>query len=210
MEVETLKRLALMGANKEQVSLSSSIFAASLGMSPQTAARRLSAMEDEGYITRVVTPEGQKVRITEKGLVCLKSEYRDYCKVFEEGNSTVLKGKVTTGLGEGQYYISLEGYRQQFNEKLGFDPYPGTLNIRLTEPFTPAEHEAVKIEGFKDENRTFGGCKCYPINIKGVRGAIIRPDRTSYPLNLIEIIAPVNLRKTLGFADGDNVEVTIE
>ena len=210
MEVETLKRLALMGANKEQVSLSSSIFATSLGMSPQTAARRLSAMEDEGYITRVVTPEGQKVRLTEKGIICLKSEYLDYCKVFENSGSRILKGKVTTGLGEGQYYISLDGYRQQFNEKLGFDPYPGTLNIRLTEPFTPSEHEAVKIEGFKDENRTFGGCKCYPIKIKGVRGAIIRPDRTSYPPNLIEIIAPKKLRQSLGLKDGDETEVTLE
>ena len=210
MEVETLKRLALMGANKEQVSLSSSIFATSLGMSPQTAARRLSALEDDGYITRVVTPEGQKVRITEKGIMCLKSEYRDYCSIFEDGGATVLKGKVVTGLGEGQYYISLDGYRNQFNEKLGFDPYPGTLNIRLTEPFVPAEHEAVKIAGFKGENRTFGGCKCYPVRIKGVRAAIIRPDRTSYPPNLIEIIAPIKLRQSPGLQDGDEVEVTLE
>jgi riboflavin kinase len=209
MEVETLKRLALMGANREQVSLSSSIFATSLGMSPQTAARRLSSLEEDGYITRVVTPEGQRVRITEKGMKCLKSEYQDYCRVFEKGEAP-LKGKVVTGLGEGQYYISLEGYRQQFNEKLGFDPYPGTLNIRLTEPFVQAEHEAVNISGFKGENRTFGGCKCYPVRIKGVRGAIIRPDRTSYPPNLIEIIAPIKLRQSLGLQDGDEVEVTLE
>lgn len=210
MEVETLKRLALMGATKEQVSLSSTIFATSLGMSPQTAARRLSALEDEGYITRVVTPEGQKVRLTDKGITCLKAEHRDYCKVFEDGGSSALKGRVVTGLGEGQYYISLDGYRKQLSEKLGFDPYPGTLNIKLNEPFAPAEHEAVKIEGFKGENRTFGGCKCYPVKIKGVRGAIIRPDRTSYPPNLIEIIAPIKLRQSLSLKDGDEVEVTLE
>jgi riboflavin kinase len=43
-----------------------------------------------------------------------------------------------------------------------------------------------------------------------VKCAIIRPDRSSYPLNLVEIIAPVNLRKTLGIKDGDEVEVTLE
>ncbi|HMK45225.1 MAG TPA: DUF120 domain-containing protein [Methanocella sp.] len=210
MEVETLKLLALMGANREQVSLSSSILATSLGMSPQTAARRLSSLEEEGFITRVVTPEGQKVRLTEKGIVCLRSEYHDYCRVFENGGGKVLKGKVTTGLGEGEYYISLDGYRQQFREKLDFDPYPGTLNIRLTEPFTPSEHEAIKIDGFQGENRTFGGCKCYPVSIMGVGGAIIRPDRTSYPPNLIEIIAPIKLRHSLGLKDGDEVEVKLE
>jgi Transcriptional regulator of a riboflavin/FAD biosynthetic operon len=210
MEVETLKRLALMGANREQVSLSSSIFASTLGTSPQTAARKLSSLEDDGYIARVVTSEGQKVRITEKGILRLRQEYLDYVKVFEEPHGIVIRGRVTTGLGEGQYYISLDGYRRQFNQKLGFDPFPGTLNLKLNEPFVPPEQDAIKIDGFKDENRTFGGCKCYKINIRGIHCAIVRPDRTSYSPTLVEIIAPVNLRKALGVGDGDEVEVLLE
>jgi len=210
MEVETLKRLALMGANREQVSLSSSIFASTLGTSPQTAARKLSYLADEGYIARVVSSEGQKVRITDKGILRLRQEYLDYRKVFEEPHGIVIRGKLTTGLGEGQYYISLDGYRRQFNQKLGFDPFPGTLNIKLSEPFVPPEQDAIKIDGFRDENRTFGGCKCYKINIKGIRCAIVRPDRTSYSPLLVEIIAPVNLRKSLGVTDGEEVEVVLE
>jgi riboflavin kinase len=165
MEVETLKRLALMGANREQVSLSSSIFASSLGTSTQTAARKLSLLEDKGFITRVVTSEGQRVRITDKGMLRLRSEYLDYKHVFEDAPAIVVKGKVVTGLGEGQYYISLDGYRKQFNQKLGFDPFPGTLNLKLSGPFEPPEQDAIKIEGFRDENRTFGGCKCYKVSI---------------------------------------------
>jgi riboflavin kinase len=210
MEIETLKRLALMGANREQVSLSSSIFASTLGTSPQTAARKLSYLEDEGYIARVVSSDGQKVRITDKGILRLRQEYLDYRKVFEEPHGIVIRGKVVTGLGEGQYYISLDGYRRQFNQKLGFDPFPGTLNIKLNEPFVPPEQDAIKIDGFRDDNRTFGGCKCYKINIKGIRCAIVRPDRTSYSPMLVEIIAPVNLRKSLGITDGDEVEVVLE
>lgn len=210
MEVETLKQLALMGANREQVSLSSTIFASSLGTSPQTAARRLSDLEDEGYIARVVTSEGQKVRITDKGIMRLQQEYHEYRKVFEEPRGIVVRGRITTGLGEGQYYISLEGYRRQFNQKLGFDPFPGTLNVKLGEPFVPPEQDAIKVEGFRDDNRTFGGCKCYKVSIRGIRCAIIRPDRTSYSPTLVEIIAPVNLRKSLGVTDGDEVEVVLE
>ncbi len=210
MEVEILKRLALMGAVKGQVSLSSTRLGSTIGMSPQTAARRLVHLEKQGYIRRTVTTEGQDVRLTERGVSRLKSEFMDYRKIFEEAHEQRFKGRVTTGLGEGQYYISLDGYRDQFMKKLGFEPYPGTLNLQLKEPFAQHESSAVSIIGFKDASRTFGGGKCYPVTIGGVRAAIIRPDRSSYPLNLVEIIAPVNLRKTLGLKDGDEVEVTLE
>ena len=46
--------------------------------------------------------------------------------------SVTLEGTVFTGLGEGAYYISKEAYRKQFTEKLGFEPYPGTLNLKLS------------------------------------------------------------------------------
>ena len=61
-----------------------------------------------------------------------------------------LKGKIVTGLGKGQYYISRDGYRTQFNLKLGFDPSPGTLNLKLAEPFLQPEADSIKIEGFID------------------------------------------------------------
>ncbi len=210
MEVEILKKLALMGATKGHVSLSSTKLGSTIGMSSQTAARRLISLEKQGYITRVVTNEGQEVLITDRGVSKLRSEFLDYKKIFEDGHRLSFKGRVTTGLGEGQYYISLDGYRKQFIEKLGFEPYPGTLNLKLKEPFVQHEASAINIAGFKDASRTFGGGKCYPVRIDGVKAAIIRPDRSSYPLNLVEIIAPVNLRKMLGLKDGDEVEVILE
>ena len=36
-----------------------------------------------------------------------------------------LKGKIVTGLGEGAYYMSLDGYKSQFASILGFIPFPG-------------------------------------------------------------------------------------
>jgi riboflavin kinase len=210
MEVEILKKLALMGAVKGQVSLSSTRLGSAIGMSSQTAARRLVHLERQGYIMRTVTTEGQKIRLTDKGVSKLKAEFLDYRRIFEDERGQRFKGRVVTGLGEGQYYISLDGYRSQFTEKLGFEPYPGTLNLQLKEPFAHHDALAIQIGGFKDDTRTFGGGKCYPVTIGGVKAAIIRPDRSSYPLNLVEIIAPVNLRKTLGLKDGDEVEVTLE
>lgn len=195
---------------KKEVTLSSSTFASLIGSSPQTASRRLSALEEEGYIARVVSNEGQKVRITDEGVLRLKAEYRDYQKIFEDLQVVKIKGKVAAGLGEGQYYISRVGYRRQFSEKLGFDPSPGTLNLLLDEPFALNDADSVRIEGFFDEGRTFGACRCRPVKIEGIKGAIVRPDRTSYPASLLELIAPVNLREVLCLSDGDELEVVLE
>ena len=49
-----------------------------------------------------------------------------------------MRGKIASGLGQGQYFISREGYSRQFLQHLGFVPFPGTLNVLLDEPF-PAE-----------------------------------------------------------------------
>jgi riboflavin kinase, archaea type len=118
-------------------------------------------------------------------------------------------GKVTSGLGMGQYYISLEGYRSQFLRHLGYIPFPGTLNIKLDEPLDPKRIKAIEIESFGDGERTFGKCRCYKIIIQGIEAAIIRPDRSNYPADLVEVIAPVRLREKLCLFDGDTVELTI-
>ncbi len=118
-----------------------------------------------------------------------------------------MRGKIASGLGQGQYFISREGYSRQFVQKLGFVPFPGTLNVRLEEPF-PAEQPAIRIEGFVEEGKSFGECKCYRIKLNGIEAAVVRPEKSHYPLELIEIIAPVKLR-ALGLEDGDPVEVIL-
>src|SRR6476661_1489088 len=78
------------------------------------------------------------------------------------------KGKIVNGMGEGAYYMSLDEYKKQFKEKLGYEPFPGTLNLKLEDrTYTDKKKEisnypSIFIHGFKDENRTFGWVKCYP------------------------------------------------
>jgi len=117
---------------------------------------------------------------------------------------------VASGLGDGQHYISMEGYRSQIRRLLGFDPFPGTLNLRLKAPFALNEEDAILVDGFISAGRSYGSCRCYPCRIDGLRCAIIRPDRSAYPSNLIEIIAPISLREAMNLQDGDMVEVALE
>jgi riboflavin kinase len=213
MDILSLKKLALLGAHRQPVDLSSIEFASHIDASQQTAARKLKHLEEEKLISRQILSDGQLISITDSGLSLLQKEFSDYQKIFYgNGTKRILSGKVITGLGEGQYYISLEGYRAQFREKLGFDPYPGTLNIKLDPPSIGLRKRidgSIPIAGFTSENRTFGRGSCFNVRVKDVMGAVVVPERTHYPEDIIEIIAPVKLRDYLNIDDGSSVEVEV-
>jgi riboflavin kinase len=216
--VFTLIKLAEMGAHKRVAKISTEYLAEKLGASQQTASRYLIELENIGWIKRTVTPEGCLIKITDAGFKELQKLHSNLRFLVEAAYppSVTLEGTVFTGLGEGAYYISLEPYRKQFMEKLGFDPYPGTLNLKLkTEYDVKARSEleaypAVEVEGFKNENRTFGRVKCYPVVLENkVKGALISALRSHYDASVIEIIAPVFLRRYLKLKDGHKVKVEV-
>ncbi len=212
--LQVLKALALMNATKKVLKISSKDLADKIGQSVQTAARKLKELEDEGLIERTITKDGQFVVITDKGKEMLYREYLDYKKIFEDIDRILIRGRVFSGLGEGRYYVSLEGYLKQFERLLGFKPYPGTLNIKIPreQMFFRAkldEEEGIIIKGFKTKERTFGDVKAFRCRVSGVEGAIVLPQRTHYPKDVLEVIAPVKLREVLNLKDGDWVEVEV-
>jgi len=213
-----LLKLAEMGAHRRTAKISTEYLAGKLGASQQTASRYLIELDKDGWIKRIVTPEGCLLKITDAGIKELKKLYSNLRFLMEAAYppSITLEGVVFTGLGEGAYYISKERYRKQFIEKLGFDPYPGTLNLKLTTDYdakTRSELEAypaIEIEGFRNEDRTFGSVKCYPVTIENrVKGALILALRSHYDTSVVEVIAPVFLRKHLNIKDGHKVKVEV-
>jgi len=214
----TLLKLAEMGAHRRTAKISTEYLAGKLGTSQQTASRYLIELDKNGLIKRTITPEGCLLKITDAGVKELKNLYSNLRFLMEAAYppSITLEGVVFTGLGEGAYYISKERYRKQFIEKLGFEPYPGTLNLKLTTDYdvkTRSELEAypaIEIEGFRNEDRTFGSVKCYPVTIENsVKGALILALRSHYDASVIEVIAPVFLRKHLKLKDGHKVKVEV-
>jgi len=213
---EPLKKLALLGAIENLIKISSAEFAQYTTTSSKTAARLLKQLEDDKYIERQLVPGGQKIILTPEGVNLLRKEYAEYQLIFCKDDADIkLHGKVIAGLGEGQYYIAQNGYMSQFSEKLGFQPFPGTLNVKLNETSIAIRQQMdcvkpICIQGFNDGKRTFGSGKCYLIKINGIKSVVIIPERTHYPTNLLEIIAPVNLRETLHLKDGDEVNILVE
>ena len=126
------------------------------------------------------------------------------------GNNPALSGTIVRGLGEGAYFMSMAHYKNEIRKKLGFDAYPGTLNLKvsrnkisLLEKINP-----IKIEGFKNNSKTFGGASCYKAKINGISGSILVPELTKHK-NIIEFIAHVHLKSELKLRDGDKVKIEL-
>lgn len=217
-QLYALYKLAELGASRRTVKVSTEYFANKMGLSQQSASRYLIQLEKKGWLNRNITTEGCLIKITDAGQQELRHLYSNLRLIFEAAYppSVTLEGVLFSGLGEGAYYVSKEGYRKQFIERLGFDPYPGTLNIKLTTDYdikTRAELEAypaVELQGFQNEARSFGDVKCYPAIINNkVKGAILTALRSHYDSSVIEIVAPVFLRTQLKLKDGHKVKVEV-
>ncbi len=218
-ELATLKLLALDGALDESTKVSCADLAGRLDASNQTASRRLQRLEDAGLLARDIVSDGQEVELTGDGERRLQSEYADYRRIFESDASVDLTGVVTSGMGEGRHYITLPGYMEQFIERLGYEPFAGTLNLELTAESVRKRArmsaiEPVTIEGWEDDERTYGPAYCYPASIEGSDGEyepahVIAPERTHHGEEQLEVIAPEKLREVLELADGDEVIVHV-
>jgi len=208
--------LARRGAHGKSIRLNSNSLAEDLKASPKTASRKLIELEALGYIGRKIDNKGQYVWITSKGLNLLKAFYQELRGLLEGGWEEIeLGGKVFKGLGEGAYYVSLEHYRKEFLRKLGFDPFPGTLNLLLDRESVKKRRvlellPGIEIEGFKDGLREYCSAKAFKAFIANkVKGAVLLIERTHYGPDVLEIISPYNLRKLLNLKDGDYVTVRV-
>lgn len=211
---DPLLELALVNAVQQPIQMSAVEFAKRLRTSPMTASRRLKGLEDGGLIARMLSGRSQAIIITEKGSNALKEQYLAYKSIFESKPSIELNGMIVSGLGEGRYYLSIRGYTKQFEERLGFTPYPGTLNIKLDDESAAARVRLSNlaptyISSFKTSNRTYGGIKCYVASIGEIDGAVIVPDRSHYHEDVIETVAPVSIKKTLNVDNGDLIKVVV-
>lgn len=211
-------KLSDMGAYRRVTKVSTEFLAEKLGISQQTASRYLIELERKGWIKRNITPEGSLVKIDELGIRELLKLYSNLKGVIETvyPPSVTLEGVVFTGFGEGAYYISKEKYHRQLVEKFGFEPFQGTLNLKLVSEYdvkTRMELEAypaVELEGFRSDARSFGLVKCYSAVIENkVKGAVVIATRSHYDVSVLEIIAPIYLRKKLNLKDGHKVKVEV-
>ncbi len=212
--IAALKQLALWGAHEDFALLSSAQLGAALGIKQQTASKRILDLQARGLVVRRMGGRKQAVRLTDTALALLRAQLLDYQHIFEGTTQLHISGSITSGLGEGGYYISMEPYMRQFESKLLFRPYAGTLNVKL-EPTEAAKLEmlrdrrGVPLEGFTSNGRTFGGAEMFHASLRGTPAAVVIPHRTHHEATL-ELISSLYLRGHLGLHDGDVVDVVVD
>lgn len=214
-----LSELLLCGAKNNFVELTTNEIAKKIKRSQQLASKELLDLEFFGYIKRNKKSKKYSIKVTEKGyqqvydlFLFLKTAVESFKHVID------FEGHIITGMGEGAYYMSLNGYKKQFKEKLGYEPYPGTLNIKLNSMlFIEAKKEMLKypsiyIEGFSDQSRTYGWVKCYPAYINdsmNINSSILILERTHYDDSILEIIAPFSIKEQFSLKNGDYIKLKV-
>ena len=211
--IETLKAIALTGGIKDYVNMSSRELGKLIAVSQQSASQRILELIREGLVARDLATRRQRIRLTPRGADVLRKEYADYQRVFEAKETLTISGVVASGLGEGAFYMRQKGYRDQFRKKLWFEPYEGTLNLKIHNPDLAKlqilqESPGIEIAGFEAAGRTFGGAKCFLATIGHVDCAVIMPIRTHHT-DVVEVISKHYLRGSLGLKDGDIVELIV-
>ncbi len=129
----------------------------------------------------------------------------------------VVRGLVFSGLGQGRFFTQLDWFMQQCRDKLGFIPFPGTLNLKVDVEHvdTMRELRAKAEMEFVPPSSDFCPAKCLSVSIEGVQAAIIFPEAERFTedvhsADVIEIIAPVHIKNALSVDDGDELSIVIE
>src|SRR3989344_152190 len=195
--------------HKEPRRITTGEIAEHIGVSQQTASRKLIQLEKSGELSR----SGGKVFLTEKAVASIRRLMKEVLDSLE-GTSLIFDGTLVKGLGEGAYYLNQGGYLSQFRKKLGFKPYPGTLNLLISaedieKRIMLRQQKGIEIPGFRKGSRTFGKLAVYKCMMNGIPGAIVFPERSQHGLQVLEVVSPYNLRKKLKLDDGSKLRVEV-
>ena len=122
-------------------------------------------------------------------------------------------GKIISGAGQGAFFTQLDWVRAQCLEKVGFAPWPGTLNLEIQMESVALIEEMKLKNGIELISPDENFCSGYviPASVEGVSAAVVIPaeDVRVHEKNVIEIIARQPLKKTMGLKDGDTITITI-
>jgi riboflavin kinase len=213
----TLTELLSKGARHNYITITTGNLGKKIGKSQQAASKHLLELEQGGLVVRVTAGRKVSVKLTQKGFEQISEIYNLLKTSLQATPQTIdVNGVLVAGMGEGKYYMSLKGYTKQFRDKIGYVPFPGTLNVKLDkkeqiESLRQLSNlDGTKIDGFSDGKRTYGWVKCFSCRINGkVDAQLILLERTHHDLSTIEIISKTEIRKKLGLKNGSAISVRV-
>ena len=213
----TLSYLLSKGAKHNYVTITTDSLGKNIKKSQQSASKHLLELEQNQFIERIISGRNISVKITSKGfseMVKLSTVLQKSLNSFP--SHVEIKGTLISGMGEGAYYMGLKGYTKQFKSKIGYVPFPGTLNVKIDQKI---HQEAIKqfvnlnginINSFSDGKRTYGWVKCFPAKINNsVDCNLILLERTHHDNSVVELISKLSLRKSAKLKEGSKISIKI-
>ena len=213
----TLSYLLSKGAKHNYVTITTDSLGKNIKKSQQSASKHLLELEQNQFIERIISGRNISVKITSKGfseMVKLSTILQKSLNSFP--SHVEIKGTLISGMGEGAYYMGLKGYTKQFKSKIGYVPFPGTLNVKIDQKI---HQEAIKqfvnlnginINSFSDGKRTYGWVKCFPAKINNsVDCNLILLERTHHDNSVVELISKLSLRKSVKLKEGSKISIKI-
>jgi riboflavin kinase len=211
----TLYTLANKGAIHSKTTITTRELGEILNVSQQTASRRISQCVEIGYLNRVHTADGMLLQLSDKGREELLYVLSNLEIAFTPPeDEIVIEGSIVTGLGEGAYYVDV--YSSKLKSALGFKPYLGTLNVKITDDESRKAIGRMKntpplvLSGFTHKGRTFGDVICYRVKVnREIEAAVVIAQRTHHSEEILEVVASVNIRDALNLDDEDTITLTV-
>ena len=216
--IVTLAKLLTKGAGREFIEATSTSIATEINKSQQAASKIILELENLNFIERVKKGHGFRIHVTDEGVMAVRDVSSMLMTAVDSSNSMTIEGTIVSGVGEGGYYMALDGYRKQFRTKLGYIPYPGTLNVKISGNTSKGNRERIEhipyifIKGFSDVKRTYGWVKCFPAiinNYSAIPAHLLLLERTHYDKSMVEMISPEYLKGVHGLANGDGIKILV-
>ncbi|MEM6553992.1 MAG: DUF120 domain-containing protein [Planctomycetota bacterium] len=120
-----------------------------------------------------------------------------------------LVGYVESGMGDfGRWIAEL---RDHYHRKTGLDLHPGTLNVRLEEPYR-LPPDPIRLEGHEYGGRV--SVSLVPCRVFDRAAFILRTDANErgdgdHLWEVVEVATDVKLRDAFGLTDGDRVVIEV-
>jgi CTP-dependent riboflavin kinase len=123
-----------------------------------------------------------------------------------------LSGIIQGGAGRGAFFTGLDWVARQCRDLLGYEPFPGTLNVHIRGQDLPVFHEFLsKADGFLvPDDPAFCKAGIKKIRVNGLPAAVVLPseDVRIHDATVIEIMSSCSIKETLGLENGDPVVLT--
>jgi riboflavin kinase len=121
-----------------------------------------------------------------------------------------IKGRIAKGIGESGSFLDIPWVNKQLCEKLAFQPWSGTLNIVIDDEGAQQVLKEKGKERLVAEQAGFCDALIFRALLnERYECGIVLPLVPNYSATLIEIVAPIQIKETLGVDDGDEVVVDI-